>query len=141
MIEFTVTKSFNCDPDIIWNIVKDLNSVPNYWKGTRELKVKEIEKGIYEGTVRFAFPSTGKIKIVINEQKRTVTFQYLSGTIKGYNFVKVSRDSLSSRWEVSTLILLKLFEKRISEHFKIGTEHALERIVTECQTLKERQKS
>ncbi|AWR96743.1 SRPBCC family protein [Acidianus sulfidivorans JP7] len=137
MIEFTVNKVFSCDQDLVWKITSDINSIPKYWKGTRELNVKQISKNVYEGSIRFAFPSTGRVKIIINEADKTLTFQYLSGPIKGFNVVKVSKNQISSKWEVSMSLLLKIFEKRNAEHFKLGTEHALERIIEECQILKQ----
>ncbi|ARM75223.1 SRPBCC family protein [Acidianus manzaensis] len=137
MIEFTVNRTFNCDQDLIWKITKEINSIPKFWKGTRELNVKETSKGTYEGTIRFAFPSTGKVKIIVNDNDKTLTFQYISGPIKGFNIVKVDKNQISSRWEVSMSLILRLMEKRNAEHFKLGTEHALERIIEECQTLKQ----
>lgn len=132
MIEFKVSIPFNCDKEKVWSIVKDLNSVPKYWQGTRELNVKEVERGVYEGKIRFAFPSSGNVKIVIDEVKKTLTFHYLDGPFKGYNIVKVEDYKITSEWKVSMNGFFKLFEGWNYRHFKEGTQRALERIVNEC---------
>lgn len=136
MIEFTVSIPFDCDQETVWDIVRDVSSIPKYWQGTRELHVKEVKRGIYEGIIRFAFPSTGNVRITINDEGRTLTFEYLSGPMKGYNIVKVDKDQIISTWKVSMSGILKLFEGWNLKHFKEGTEHALDRIVKECKNVK-----
>ncbi|AKA74342.1 SRPBCC family protein [Saccharolobus solfataricus] len=129
MIEFVVEKSFTTSEDIVWRIVRDVNSIPNYWKGVRELNVKEVGKNVYEGKIRFAFPSSGKVRIIVNDDERLITFEYLDGPIRGYNKVKVSKGKISSEWRVTMSGLLKLIENWNRDHFMEGTEHALERIL------------
>ncbi|ADX85025.1 hypothetical protein [Saccharolobus islandicus] len=135
MIEFVIEKSFNMPEDIVWRIARDVNSIPNYWKGVRELNVKEVDKNVYEGRIRFAFPSSGKVRIIINDDERTLTFEYLDGPIRGYNKVKLSKGKISSEWRVTMIGLLKLAEGWNRDHFMEGTEHALERILNAALSL------
>ncbi len=131
MITFSVSRKFNASAQAIWEIVRDVNSIPKYWKGTRELHVNKVEDGIYEGEIRFAFPSKGKVRLTVDDKNRRLTFFYLSGPIKGTNVVEVKENEITSTWNVKMSILLSLAEKWNAEHFKQGTEHALERIISE----------
>lgn len=132
MITFSVSRKFNIPSQVVWEIVKDVNSIPKYWKGTRELNVREISKGVYEGEIRFAFPSRGKVRITVEEEYKRLTFFYLSGPIKGTNVVEVKDNEITSTWNVKMSLLLKFAESWNSNHFKQGTEHALERIISEA---------
>ncbi|MUM64964.1 SRPBCC family protein [Acidianus infernus] len=133
MITFSVGRKFDVSPQAVWSIVKDVNSIPKYWKGTRELHVDKIAEGVYEGTVRFAFPSKGRIRLIIDDENRKLTFNYLSGPIKGYNIVEVKENEIISTWRVKMSLLLTLAESWNAKHFKQGTEHALERIISEAK--------
>ncbi|MQL54219.1 SRPBCC family protein [Acidianus ambivalens] len=134
MITFSVSKKFDVSPQAVWNIVKDVNSIPKYWKGTRELHVNKVAEGIYEGVVRFAFPSKGRIRLIVDDENRKLTFNYLSGPIKGYNIVEVKENEIISSWRVKMSLLLALAESWNAKHFKQGTEHALDRIISEAKS-------
>ncbi|MFP3163836.1 MAG: SRPBCC family protein [Acidianus hospitalis] len=134
MITFSVSKKFDVSPQAVWNIVKDVNSIPKYWKGTRELHVNKVAEGIYEGVVRFAFPSKGRIRLIVDDKNRKLTFNYLSGPIKGYNIVEVKENEIISSWRVKMSLLLALAESWNAKHFKQGTEHALDRIISEAKS-------
>ena len=132
MITFSVSRKFNVPPQIVWEIVRDVNSIPKYWKGTRELHVNKVGEGIYEGEIRFAFPSKGKVRLIVDDKSRKLTFSYLSGPIRGFNVVEVKDNEITSTWEVKMSLLLSLTESWNAKHFKEGTEHALERIISEA---------
>lgn len=130
MISFVICKDIN-DENKIWNIIRDPFKIPTYWKGTRELNIKEVQDHVYEGTVKFAFPSSGRVRITVNENERKVQISYLSGPITGTHEIYIQDNKLCSKWNVKLSIFLMPMEKRTEEHFKLGTEHALERIVSE----------
>ncbi|BDC18669.1 SRPBCC family protein [Acidianus sp. HS-5] len=132
MITFSVSRKFNASPLTVWEIVKDINSIPKYWKGTRELQLNKVGEGVYEGKIRFAFPSKGKIRLTVDDENRKLTFSYLSGPIKGYNVVEVKDNEITSTWKVKMSLLLSFAENWNAKHFKEGTEHALERIISEA---------
>lgn len=130
MIEFTICKDFNGRRDRIWELVKDVSLIPEFWKGTRQLNVVEKSNGVYEGEVKFAFPSKGKIRIEIDEEKKTLKMIYLSGPIKGLNTITVGESTICSQWNVKLTFPFNLRSNWIKDHFMSGTEHALERIIS-----------
>lgn len=129
MIDFTICKNIS-DREKVWEIVRNPYDIPNYWKGTRELNIKEIQKGVYEGEIRFAFPSSGKVRIVVDDDSKKVMINYLSGPVKGYHEIIVETDKICSKWNVQLSLFLRPFEKRTEVHFKSGTVNALDRIVS-----------
>jgi hypothetical protein len=127
MIEFRVSKEIR-NPEAVWKIASDVESIPKYWKGISRLDVKKVGD-YYEGKVRFAFPSTSYVRIFVDKEKRIMRIEFTKGIIKGFNEIGVKENEIYSFWKVSESILLKPFEKRNYEHFKLGAEHALERII------------
>ncbi|MBB5254327.1 SRPBCC family protein [Sulfurisphaera ohwakuensis] len=130
MIRFTICKDVE-DEDKIWEIIRDPYKIPNYWKGTRELNIREVSKNIYEGEVRFAFPAKGKVKIEVDDNSRRITISYLSGPVKGKHEIEIKDKKICSNWNVELSLLFRFREKWTEEHFRSGTIHALERIVSE----------
>ncbi len=126
MIEFVVSKEIE-DPDKVWQIVKDVNSIPEFWRGISRLDVKRVGDH-YEGVVRFAFPSTSQVRITVDEASKTLRVEFLKGIIVGFNEVKVTEKEIISHWRVKTSPLIRFLDRRNYEHFKLGAEHALERI-------------
>ncbi|MEM0174396.1 MAG: SRPBCC family protein [Sulfolobaceae archaeon] len=126
MISFTVCKEIR-DKEKVWNIVKDIRRIPEFWKGTRELNVVEVEHGVYEGEIKFAFPSKGKVRIEVLENK--VVINYLKGPVLGKHEIYIEGDKICSSWNVKLSFPFNLREKWTAEHFKSGAVHALERIV------------
>ena len=126
MISFTVCKEVK-DKEKVLSIIKDVKRMPEFWKGTRELNVVEVGQGVYEGEVKFAFPSKGKVRIEVLENK--VVVNYLKGPVIGKHEIYVEGDKICSSWNVRLSFPFNLREKWTAEHFKSGTVHALERIV------------
>ncbi len=129
MIRFIVCKEFSADPQRVWEVVSDVSRVPEFWRGTRELRVKETQRDVFEGEIRFAFPAKGLIRITRDPVRRSMTFQYLKGPVKGTNEVTVNESELCSEWSVSLSFPYSVLEKRIAGHFRKGTENALERVI------------
>ena len=49
MIEFEVSKEFSLSPNLVWGVVREVKDYPKYWHGTRELNVKKVKEGVFEG--------------------------------------------------------------------------------------------
>ncbi|AWR94201.1 SRPBCC family protein [Acidianus brierleyi] len=127
MIEFRVSREIK-NPEAVWKVASDVVSIPKYWKGISRLDVQKVGDH-YEGKVRFAFPSTSYVRIFVDDDNKIMKIEFTKGIIKGFNEVGVKESEIYSFWKVSESIILKPFEKRNFEHFKLGAEHALERII------------
>ncbi len=127
MIEFRVSREIK-NPEAVWKVASDVPSIPKYWKGISRLDIIKVGDH-YEGKVKFAFPSTSYVRILVDDNSKVMRIEFTKGIIKGFNEVGVKENEIYSFWKVSESILLKPFEKRNFEHFKLGAEHALERII------------
>ncbi|BCU67072.1 hypothetical protein HS7_05090 [Sulfolobales archaeon HS-7] len=132
-VSFKVSMNYDGEMNKVWEIVSDVQAAPKYWKGIRNLDVIKKDN-VYEGEIRFAFPSSGKIKIVIYDYVEQ--WNFLSGAFTGVNTVSVLPNEVVSEWDIKLSPILSLFRARIESHFKLGTEHALSRILN---AVKERQ--
>lgn len=63
MASFQVEEELKCDKDSVVKKLKDIQAMPQYWKGTREINVLSDDGKIAEAKIRFAFPASGKVRI------------------------------------------------------------------------------
>ncbi len=106
--------------------LKDIQSIPKYWKGTREIHITSDDGEIAYADIRFAFPASGKVKIT--RLDNGIRIDYLKGPFKGFQETVIQGDKLISVWDVNFNWMFKLMENRNVEHFMEGTRHALMRL-------------
>jgi len=134
-MKFQVTRRINAPDEELWRIISDVEGIPKYWHGTKKLRVTGKAENIIYADVQFAFPgpfNKGKVRIMINEADKEVIMEYLSGPFTGAHRIKVSKGEVISDWDIEFKPLFKLIESWNENHFKQGTEHALERIEQEA---------
>ncbi len=130
MVQIRFKKSIEVNSDInkIWNIISDINKIPEFWHGTRE--IKKINDNEY--IVRFAFPQRGRVSFASSKKDYSLTENYLSGPFKGFTknslFNKDDKTVLTTEWNIKLSPLLALFSFRLTMHFEAGAENALDRI-------------
>ncbi|MUN29937.1 SRPBCC family protein [Sulfuracidifex metallicus] len=126
MASFQVEEELKCDKDSVVKKLKDIQAMPQYWKGTREINVLSDDGKIAEAKIRFAFPASGKVRITRLENG--IRIDYLEGPFKGYQETVVKDGKIVSKWDVKFNWMFRAMEKRNIEHFKEGTKHALLRL-------------
>jgi hypothetical protein len=123
---------FEGDPDVVWERMSDVEKIPQYWHGTKSLRV--LEKGDGGNKVvaaaRFAFGGSGRVEITTDADSRTLLQRYLSGPFTGTQTVRIVGKRLEARWDIEFHGLFKIGSGRTAGHFKSGTLHALERLST-----------
>jgi len=121
---------FEGDPDAVWERMSDVEKIPEYWHGTKSLRVLEKgEVGKVVAAARFAFGGSGKVEITMDAASRTLLQRYLSGPFTGTQTVRIVGKKLEARWDIEFHGLFKIGSGRMAGHFKSGTVHALERLV------------
>ena len=134
-IKFTVSKEV--DPERVydaWRILSDVEAIPRYWRGHREVRVLNRVGNTYMVKIRFAFPGPGNsgiARIEVREEERTVLINYLEGPIRGYVRNHVSNNALVSQWDIEVKPLFLIMKPWIRRHFINGTTNALTRIINE----------
>ncbi|BCU71020.1 SRPBCC family protein [Stygiolobus caldivivus] len=132
MISFVVCKDIKYGRERVWDIISDVRKIPEFWKGTRELNVVEVSKGVYEGEVKFAFPSKGKVRIEVHSEENKVIINYLKGPVIGQHEIYIDGEKVCSKWNVRLTFPFNLRERWTEEHFRSGAEHALDRVIESC---------
>jgi hypothetical protein len=121
---------FEGDADAVWARLSDVEKIPEYWHGTKSLRVLERgDGGKVTADARFAFGGSGKVEITPDASTRTLLTRYVSGPFTGTQTVKMVGKRLEARWDIEFHGLFKIASGRTAGHFKSGTVHALERLV------------
>ena len=120
---------FEGDPDLVWRRLSDVEKIPEYWHGTKSLRVLEKrEGGRVVAVARFAFGGSGRVEITTDADSKTLLQRYLSGPFTGTQTVRMVGKKLEARWDIEFHGLFKIGSGRTAGHFKSGTVHALERL-------------
>jgi hypothetical protein len=120
---------FQEDPDAVWGRLSDVERIPEYWHGTKSLRVIErMEGGKVVASARFAFGGSGKVEITTDAASKTLLQRYLSGPFTGTQTVRIVGKRLEAKWDIEFHGLFKIGSGRTAGHFQSGTVHALERL-------------
>lgn len=127
-MKFQESLKLEGDPAEVWKRASSVVDIPRYWHGTRSLDVIGEANGVVRARVRFAFGGSGEAEISKDEEKRTLTIDYLSGPFTGRQVVTVGEEGLVASWDVRFSGIFRIASKWNEGHFKSGTVHALERL-------------
>jgi len=120
---------FEGDPAIVWARLSDVEKIPEYWHGTKSLRILEkTDDGKLIAAARFAFGGSGKVEITSDAESKTLVQRYLSGPFTGTQTVRIVGNALEASWDIEFHGLFKIGSERTAGHFKSGTVHALERL-------------
>jgi hypothetical protein len=124
---------FDGDPEAVWERLSDVERIPEFWHGTRSLRIVGTDsKGAGNETVRarakFAFGGSGDVEITADRATMTLTSNYASGPFKGAQVVRIVGNAIEARWDVNFTGVFKITSGWTGGHFKSGTLHALERL-------------
>jgi hypothetical protein len=125
---------FDGSPEAVWARLSDIDRIPEYWHGTRSLRIVSREERpgteVVKARSKFAFGGSGDVEITADRASMTLTSNYVSGPFKGVQVVKVVGNAVEARWDVNFTGLLKLTSGWTGGHFKSGTLHALQRLAS-----------
>lgn len=120
---------FEGDPEAVWKRVADVEKMPEYWHGTKSLKVLERVDGTkLIAAAKFAFGGSGKVRVSTDPSTKTLLLEYLSGPFTGTQTVGVVGKRLEAKWDITFHGIFKIGSGRTAGHFRSGTVHALERL-------------
>lgn len=136
-VSFSCEEKTEAKPEEVWAVISSWERITEFWKGTRE--VSKVGEDIFQ--VRFAFPGTGKMKIIKDKPGMSVTEEYLSGPFKGTKVTSITDDHgatrLKTEWNVKLSPMLMFGKSSIAKHFAEGTTNALKRISDASESGKE----
>ncbi|MGC8572772.1 MAG: hypothetical protein C0171_04360 [Caldisphaera sp.] len=129
MTYFKLEKEFKGDEEKVWKIISNIPDIPKYWHGHREINIVKNDKKSIEALVKFVFPSVAKVRYEINYEKKEVVAYYLDGPFKGISKLRIDNNKLINEWDIRFSGLFKLISHWETNHFKKGSEDALNRIL------------
>lgn len=118
---------FKGDPSEVWARVSNLEAIPAYWHGTKEIRITRSEDKI-KADVVFAFGGKGKAELIVDERDKTMTINYLEGPFKGRQSVSVRDNIVQAEWDVTFKGALRVLGPWNERHFRSGTRNALKRL-------------
>lgn|GEM_PF-1599055 len=122
------TAEFGSNADNVWLRVKDLRRIPEFWHGTKSVRIEEEGAGFAKMGVVFAFGGRGKAVVKIEDDKRRVSIEYVKGPFVGTQTISVGEGIITARWDISFKGVFRFVSAWNKGHFKSGTLHALERL-------------
>jgi len=125
---FEESLRFDGDAREVWKRAAAIEEIPNYWHGTRSLKVVGGSGSVVRVKVTFAFGGTGEADVSTFESSRTVTLDYQSGPFTGKQTIVVGDGLVTAKWDVRFRGVYRLAAKWNEGHFRAGTVHALQRL-------------
>jgi ribosome-associated toxin RatA of RatAB toxin-antitoxin module len=119
--------------DRVWDVISDIDSDPDFWRGTRQIKNISKTGNTVEREVVIAFRNSVCREIVILDPKKSINIEIMEGPIKGKKTIALSNiENNSTRidveWNIKINGLFVIFTQIIKKHILSGTQEALERI-------------
>lgn len=111
----------------IWERVKDVARMPEYWHGQKEIKVGNRDGKVLAG-ILFAFGGRGEALVTVDDTARLLVLDYVSGPFRGKQSVSVSGGVISATWDISFKGFYRVISSFNEKHFRSGTLHALQRL-------------
>jgi ribosome-associated toxin RatA of RatAB toxin-antitoxin module len=127
-VRFEESRAFSGDPEALWGRVSDIPRMPEFWHGTKELKVIAVDNGRTKARVRFAFGGSGTVEIEVQETSKRLLVHYVSGPFTGLQEVDVQEGKIKVVWEIKFGGVYRIASGWNEGHFKEGSRHALERL-------------
>ncbi|MDA4132776.1 MAG: SRPBCC family protein [Thaumarchaeota archaeon] len=120
---------FEGDPQEVWKKVSDVERMPEFWHGTRSLKVLSRDGGKMKIKAKFAFGGTRDVDVTVDDATKTLSLNYSSGPFSGVQSVMVAGNTVEAKWDIKFNGVYRFVENKMAGHFQSGTVHALERLV------------
>lgn len=115
------------DADLVWKRASNLKWMPRYWRDIKSLEVLRVEDS--ETIVRFQF-GAGECDARIEQSGWTMVIYYTKGQFTGTQRISVRGNRLEVEWDIAFHGLSRLFSRSRQARIKIGTNEALEKLVS-----------
>jgi hypothetical protein len=126
-MRFSERREFSGDSAEVWSRLSNLQTVPDYWHGTKTFTATE-SGGKTTADVTFAFGGKGKAEVTVDDGTRTFILDYTEGPFTGRQKTTVKDNSIEAEWDVNFRGAFKVLGPWNASHFRSGTRNALMRL-------------
>lgn len=137
MAVVNVAMPIRAPPEIVWEIVSDLDAEPKFWKGTKSIRNISKNGDRIRREITIAFRDQKCIQDVMLYPPHRIDAQFVEGIIKGNKEIAVAGDeqstTLNVTWNIELSGMMKMFTKMIAGHIENGTRQALVLIKNEAE--------
>jgi ribosome-associated toxin RatA of RatAB toxin-antitoxin module len=133
MVLIHASRKMAASIDRVWDVISDIDSDPDFWRGTRQIKNISKTGNTVEREVVIAFRNSVCREIVILDPKKSINIEIMEGPIKGKKTIALSNiennfTRIDVEWNIKINGLFVIFTQIIKKHILSGTQEALERI-------------
>ena len=126
--------------DVLWDVVSDLNSEPEFWHGTKSVKEISRQGNVTDREIVQNFGNHTISQKVILKPKDEIEVRYLKGVTEGVKILKLESTSedkqrLTAYWDIRFPGIYSLMSPVITNHVRKGTTAALQRIKDVSESL------
>ena len=122
----------NAPVDKVWEIVSDIDSEPEFWKGTKEIRNISKEENTVKREITIAFRDQKCLQDVKLYPKEKIEAVFTKGIIDGTKTISLipqeGQTMLEAKWDIKLTGMMGMFTGMIKKHIKSGTEQALQNI-------------
>jgi carbon monoxide dehydrogenase subunit G len=122
----------NAPVDKVWEIVSDIDSEPEFWKGTKEVRNISKEENTVKREITIAFRDQKCLQDVKLYPKEKIEAVFTKGIIDGTKTINLipqeGQTMLEAKWDIKLTGMMGMFTGMIKKHIKSGTEQALQNI-------------
>ena len=138
MASIEVETEINATPEMVWEIVSDIDNEPKFWKGTKEVRNISKQDGKVIREITIAFRDQKCMQEVTIEPKNRIHAVFTEGIIDGTKTMTLKPDdqktTLEVVWEMKLTGMMGMFTGMIKKHIKSGTEQAIDSIRKEVES-------
>ena len=137
MTEINASVIINSNIDKVWDIISDINSEPEFWKGTKSIRNISQDGNTTKREITIAFKDKKCLQDVTLYPKEKVEAVFTKGIINGRKTVTVKQTDngckLEANWDIKLSGMMGMFTGMIKKHIQSGTEQALIEIKREVE--------
>ena len=136
MVLIHASRDITASLDSVWDVIADIDREPEFWHGTKSIKIISKTGNIIEREVVLAFRNSLCREIVELCVKKSIKVEMIEGPIKGKKTIalKAVENNITRvdvEWDIKINGLFGIFTAMIKKHTLKGTEEALQRISEE----------
>lgn len=133
MTVIQTSRDINTKIDNLWDIISNVDKDPDYWHGTKSIKILKNEGNIIERETIISYKESKCKEIVTLYPKYQTTTEIIEGPLIGWKTITLekideNKTRINVKWDIHLKGFLGPFTIFVKKHILKGTEETLNRI-------------